>query len=234
MKHLFVSLFLCAAIFCQAEENVDDALRAMYGGDLDKAMVLVDAQLAANPKSATSLMTKGRILLLQKKYTPAAEILFKALDSNPKLTEAYFYIGEAAFQEQSWPDALEAYSRYLPEAKDGRDTYLKVIYTKIAMQEFSEATKLLNRFDPMDLTHPGYYFGHAALDVALKKKDDADTLLRKAKTLYGIRMINRYQPDYFFICHFIDPTPSTPTDDKKSDLPQDVKTNPSATNKPVP
>ena len=85
----------------------------------------------------------------------------------------------------------------------------------------------MNRFDPGDLAHPGYYFSHAALSMALKKKDDADTFLRKAKTLYGIPMINRYQPDYFFIIHVVDPdSPSQGYDDPKRVDKKDEKKEP--------
>jgi len=217
MKPILVFLFLFVAMFCQAEDPVGDALKAMYGGELDKASKLIDAVLAENPKSGEALLAKGRILLLEKKYDEAADTLFKAIGVDPKLTDAYFYIGEAAFQERSWPDALEAYSRFLPHAKDGRDAYLKVIYAKIAMHEFSEAGKLMNRFDPNDLAHPGYYFSHAALAVALKKDAEADTYLRRAKTLYGIPMINRYQPDYFFILNVLNPASPAKAGEKAGD-----------------
>lgn len=219
------SVYLLLGVFffsvaAQADDRVADALSLLLSGQPQEASKKIDAVLADDPKSVEAQELKGRILIALGKYQEGADLLFKILEKNPKRTDLYQYIGDAAFRERAWPDALEAYSRFMKDTKEGRDAYLKVLYCKVAMQDLSEVGRLVSSFDPLDPMHPGYYFGRAALAAALKKPKEEDEFLKKAKTLYGLSTFNRYQVDYLFLIKSIS-TPETMTPEEKKLLEPD-------------
>lgn len=196
--------FNLSAIYGASEDILPEATTALalfQEGKIEEAAKKIEQELAevAADKKGSLLETKGRIQLAQHKPKQALQSLNQALDANPNLIMAPFYMGEAEFQQKHWPEALSTYAHVLSEKKikDPRDVLLKVIYCQVAVNRLSEAGQMLNKFDLFDGQHPGYYFAKAAIARATGKAEGAQAMLSQVQTLYGLPVFNRYQADYF-------------------------------------
>ncbi len=188
------------ALAQEADSNYSDAFGLYKAGQLKAAMESVELALEDNPKSIDALELKGEILLAQAKPNDAAEVFNKELEIDPKHVSAFYHLGDAAFAERMWPDAIGCYGKFLSTTKDDpKDGLLKLVYCYVAMRDFAEAGKILTGLDPLDKAHPGYFFGKSALDRALGKTEDADELLQRAQAYHGFKMYQEYLKDYVWI-----------------------------------
>jgi tetratricopeptide (TPR) repeat protein len=181
-------------------EDVSDAISLYKLGKWDEALKVVDIVLKNSSQDAAVLELKGKILLAEGKTKDAADVLFSALDAEKDRLSVLYDLGDVAFAERAWPDAIGFYTRFVNETKDDlRDGLLKLIYCHIAMKDFSEATRLVSGMDPLDKTHPGYFFAKAALERALGKGKNADDLLQKAQAYHGFEVYQKYLKDYVWL-----------------------------------
>jgi tetratricopeptide (TPR) repeat protein len=179
--------------------SYSEAFSYFYAGEWKQASKEVEQVLKNKPSDIQALELKGRILLAEKKNPDAIKVFLQVLEIDPKSYSTQYYLGDAAFAEREWGDAMNAYLSASQGLKDPRDALLKYIYCKVATKDFTTAEKLATNFDPIDRDHPGYYFARAAIARALKKQTDVLANLQRAQTLYGIRTYNTFMNDYLWI-----------------------------------
>ena len=86
--------------------------------DFVKANLLIDNLLISNENDYKSLLTKGRVLFYEKKYSETIDFLFKASkesENNPLLLDylgdTYFFMGDLINAEEYWRKAKSAGSK---------------------------------------------------------------------------------------------------------------------------
>ena len=77
----------------QTESYFHLGLIEREGGNLNAAQEKFERVLKRAPQHAGALTGMGRIRFQQKQYAEAADFLKKAIDSQPKLREAHYYLG---------------------------------------------------------------------------------------------------------------------------------------------
>ena len=86
-------------------------------------------EYAFNPLQANKDLQIGLLYFKKHSYKAAAGRFREATKWNPNLAEAWLRLGEAEEKRKNWPDAKEAYAKYLevqPEAKDAGEIRKKV------------------------------------------------------------------------------------------------------------
>ncbi|GAB4244831.1 MAG: hypothetical protein OHK005_09870 [Candidatus Methylacidiphilales bacterium] len=182
-----------------AAPTIQDVLLDLAGGRATAALAKAEARLAADPSEAKAHEARGRALHALGRYDEAVEAYFKALEIDPKLDSAHFYLGEAAFAQRYWPEAIEFYRVHAAKTKGARRTVLKLVYCHIANGNLNEAGQWLACLDPFDDIFPGYYFGKAAFAQAMGKTDEPAKLLQQARTLYGNAIANEFEIEMLHI-----------------------------------
>ncbi len=208
---IFALLLACALLASATAANlvpsVQDILLDLAGGRAEPALGKADARLAANPGDAKSHEARGRVLHALGRYDEAMEAYFKALELDATLDSAHFHLGEVAFAQRYWPEAIEFYVVHAAKTKGSPRTILKLVYCHIANGNLNEAGQWLARLDPFDDSFPGYYFGKAAFAHAMGKKDEPTKLIQQARTLYGNATANEFEVEMLHILKK-DDTPS--------------------------
>jgi tetratricopeptide (TPR) repeat protein len=181
-----------------ASPLADDA--SLQGVRLDLAANRTEAGLTKAaallekfPQDARLHETKGRLLHQAGRYDEAVESYFDALKLDPKRDSCHFHLGEAAFAQQFWPEAIEFYQVHAAKTKGAPRTILKLVYCHIANGNLNEASRWLGKLDPFDDSFPGYYFGKAAFVTAMGKTEESNKLLQQARTLYGNAVSNEFE-----------------------------------------
>lgn len=176
-------------------------LAALSAARWEEAEKQAEQILKSEPRSARGLELKGRAELGRGRPDDAARLIYDAIQADPNRAELHYWLGETAFAQKLWPEALGCYARYLRESKgaDVRNGLLKIVYCHTAMGNLAEAGRLAAKFDPFDKEHPGYYFARGAVLRASGRKEDAEKNLQQGQTLYGVPLFGRYLVDYLFL-----------------------------------
>lgn len=196
---LFAGVWCGLVALATAAPTVQDVLLDLAGGRATAALAKAEARLAAHPSEAKAHEARGRALHALGRYDEAVEAYFKALELDPQLDSAHFYLGEAAFAQRYWPEAIEFYRVHAAKTKGAPRTVLKLVYCHIANGNLNEAGQWLARLDPFDDAFPGYYFAKAAFAQAMGKTDEPAKLLQQARTLYGNAIANEFEIEMLHI-----------------------------------
>jgi tetratricopeptide (TPR) repeat protein len=188
---LITALLLCLAcnLPLKAELKPDEiklnpyqeAFVAYKSGKLDEALNRVNDLLSKTPNDAAILFLKGRILVKQGKYKDAQDNLFAANNQNPDLYEVHYYLGESAFLQGHWGEAVQFYHVYLNKVPGNREALLKIIYCYLAAGDLNNSSRLITGLDPADDQSPTYYFARAALAFATNKTAEYQETLQQAR-----------------------------------------------------
>ena len=185
------------------EDSYQAAFAVFKAGRLDEALQRVDALLIKSPAEARTLELKGRVFLAQGKYKEAQDFFFNAVDKSPDLHTCHYFLGEAAFGQTHWGEAVQYYKIYLSKVPAGKQAVLKMIYCFLATRNLTDAAKWITTLDPVDELHPYYYFARAALASATGKPGESQEVLQQARTIYGNDVYRDYEPDLLVILKII-------------------------------
>lgn len=89
-----------------AQDLHDRAVKAFNNGQADSAADLMNAAILKDPKYAVAYNDLGVILLRQKKYPDAEQILRKGLDQDSKIADLQANLGTALNHENHFKDAI--------------------------------------------------------------------------------------------------------------------------------
>ncbi|MFQ3670876.1 MAG: tetratricopeptide repeat protein [Verrucomicrobiia bacterium] len=182
-----------------AAPSLQDILLDLSAGRAESALAKAESRVAAQPSEAKAHEALGRALYALGRYDQAVEAFFKALELDPTLHSVHFHLGEAAFAQRYWPEAIEFYQVHAAKTKGAPRTILKLVYCHIANGNLNEAGQWLAKLDPFDDSFPGYYFGKAAFAHAMGKKDEPAKLIQQARTLYGNSAANEFEVEMLHI-----------------------------------
>lgn len=128
---LFLSNWLCFAIFAQSQEPAKPkppaANEEQNPPEEDEAIAA--KEYSFNPLQASKEIRIGNYYFKKGKYKAAAQRYREATKWNPGLAEAYLKLGESEEKQNETKAAHDAYAKYLelsPEAKDAREIRKKI------------------------------------------------------------------------------------------------------------
>lgn len=134
-------------------------------GDYDKALRLVDEQLAANPTSPELRIEKAEILFEQERFVESEDIVYAVLKSHPDYGQAYQNLGVLKWRQNKVEEAIANQKRCLelnPEQE--YVCYAHAVLSQIyAEQYLSDKRKFAARADEAEME------ARSALTTATRK-----------------------------------------------------------------
>ncbi len=141
-------------------------------------------------------LLQGRIALELGEYPNAEKLISAAIDANPDNPIGYQYLGDVYLRQREFVPASDAYHKFLKLKPKDPDGALKLVYCNVGRNDLAEAGKILLQLDQFNDLHPGYYFGKASIAQAAGKKNDAESDLTIARTMYGNDIFATYMKGY--------------------------------------
>jgi predicted Zn-dependent protease len=175
------------------------ALLNYKSGKYDAARVLIEQADQEEPGNVPIEMLEVRILSELNDFTGARKVL-NSLYDRPDLTPTYAAAlaltdGDVDLRQHHFDAATKAYENYLQTQPNDVDGKLRLVYARIGAGDLVTAEKYASEFKPLDATSPAYYFARAAISRATATGNE-DEDIEQARTIYGIRLTNRYLKTY--------------------------------------
>ncbi len=145
-------------------------------GDVTKYITDLEAKAAANPKDAEAWKEAAEVEYragqIDRRFLEKAEASFRHLvELDPKNADAVRGLGNVHFDREQYPQAIEAYSRYLALKPDDLNvrTDLGTMYLY-----GGDPDKAIVQYDQVLAKDPKFYQAHFNLGIAQAQKGDAE------------------------------------------------------------
>jgi len=143
--------------------------------DYPKARTAFARMFDVGADSAAAYLFTARMLLRQEFDPVAEEYARKAIELDPKLPMAHFFLGELHLYKSRVPEAIADFQGELALNPGHAATYYKLADAYSRVQKFDEAERLLQRSIWLDSTSTGAYI---LLGKVLEKKGEAELAVR--------------------------------------------------------
>jgi pentatricopeptide repeat protein len=140
-----------------------------------QARIAFARMFEVKPDSAAAYLVTARVLLRQEFDPIAEEYAKKAVELDPRLPLAHFFLGELHTYKSRIPEAIEDFQAELALNPGHAATYYKLADAYSRVGKFEEAERLLQRSIWLDSTSTGPYI---LLGKVLEKKGESDLAVR--------------------------------------------------------
>lgn len=172
------------------------AARAFSKGDEEAAGQLLSAWLAANPTDPGGLDLQAKMLERVGKKDEAFGVLQLWVKAHPGHLLGRMRLADALAERGNLTEAIEHYGYIVQRQPGFKDAVVRLVYAFAALGDLPTAGQWLARLDPDDVTHPGFYFGRAAIEFARGDEAAVDQILSRARTLYGGDSFMMHEPRF--------------------------------------
>ena len=140
-----------------------------------QARVAFSRMFEVKPDSAAAYLVTARVLLRQEFDPIAEEYAKKAIEIDPKLPLAHFFLGELHTYKSKIPEAIADFQGELALNPGHAATYWKLADAYSRVGKFDEAERLLQRSIWLDAASTGPYI---LLGKVLEKKGESELAVR--------------------------------------------------------
>lgn len=127
------------------------------------------------PDSAAAYLFTARVLLRQEFDPVAEQYAEKAIELDPRLPLAHFFLGELRLYKSRIPEAIADFQKELAVNPAHAATYYKLADAYSRIEKFDDAERLLQRSIWLDATSTGPYI---LMGKVLEKKGEAELAVR--------------------------------------------------------
>src|SRR5436190_18549570 len=127
------------------------------------------------PESAAAYLFTARMLLRQEFDTVAEEYAQKAIELDPRLPLAHYFLGELHLFKSRLPEAISDFQQELALNPGHAATYYRLADAYSRIQKFDDAERLLQRSIWLDSTSTGPYI---QMGKVLEKKGETELAVR--------------------------------------------------------
>jgi tetratricopeptide (TPR) repeat protein len=121
-------------------------IAAAYAGNLDRAIAILSAGVAAHPGAATLANNLAVVLERSGRYDEAISVIERGLQDGPSVAQLHKNAGDLRYRTGRYEEALEAYARAVRLAPDlGGDVWLKLGDIRFRRGETADATRCWER-----------------------------------------------------------------------------------------
>jgi tetratricopeptide (TPR) repeat protein len=147
----------------------------LKANDYPRARVAFARMFDGPRDSAAAYLFTARVLLRQEFDPIAEEYAKKAIELDPKLPLAHFFLGELHLYKSRIPEAVADFQAELGLNPGHAGTYYKLADAYSRIQKFDDAERLLQRSIWLDATSTGPYI---LLGKVLEKKGEPELAMR--------------------------------------------------------
>lgn len=178
--------------------HYQNALIAYKSRDFTAAINAANTAQKITPQDDRPSLLLGKIALAEKKYPEAEKHLLPLLEKNLENPSFLIPWGDLQYFLQKPAEAQKFYEKATLVESLKTDALLRKIYALIKNQKLSEAERLATTLDGFNDKTPVYYFAKAAILKTNGKKQESETVLNNARTLYGELVYLDYYRDYLW------------------------------------
>lgn len=169
----------------EGQRIYSETLQLINQNQLEKAL----AKLASIPESDAThpevLNLKGALLVRKKDYAAAAATFGKILENNPNNALAHFNLGEVHYLQKDYVKAKSLFNRFLQYPGNSQNALAryKVFLCDLLGVDPSAAALTLSELEPT-ISHPFFYFAHAAQEFKNGQPEKAREYIQSALNIY--------------------------------------------------
>lgn len=162
-----------------------EALQLMNQGKVKEGLAALQGLPAADAEHTAVLNLKGALLVRNRDFDGAAAAFGKILERDPKNTVAKFNLGEVNFLRKDYAKARELFRAFLGEPGNSQNALgrYKVFLSELLGADPASARKTLRELEPT-ISHPFYYFAHAAVEFHEGRPEAAREYIQSAFGIY--------------------------------------------------
>jgi tetratricopeptide (TPR) repeat protein len=178
-----------------AEAPLSEAMQAVYNetlqlmsqGKFDEALAKLASGPASDAEHSVVLNLKGALQVRKKNYSEAAAQFAKVLEKSPNNAVACFNLGEVHFLQKDYAKAKELFGRFLKEPGNSQNALAryKIFLCDLLGVDPAAAAQTLKELEPT-ITHPFYYYAHAATEFKAGRENEAREYIQSAFEIYPV------------------------------------------------
>ena len=152
-------------------------------GQLDKAIVTINAAIARYSENGNYHLLRGRILLEQHRLDAAYHALTKATTYSPELPEPYYFLGTL---HQRWGEdekALASYKKAMENDTSHPQYFLATAETHVALEQYDTAIDLLTSSSQEFQHHPSVSLLLGQIHLTIGQPEEAATWFEDSRML---------------------------------------------------
>jgi tetratricopeptide (TPR) repeat protein len=162
-----------------------EAIALMNENKLDDALAKLDTIPTTEAAHTATLNLRGALHVRKKNY-PAAQAAFaQILEKDPKNSIGLFNAAEVHFLKKEYPKAREFFTAFLQQPGNSQNALgrYKIFLSELLGADKTAALKTLASLEPT-ISHPFYYFAHAADEFQRGQDDKAREYIQSAFSIY--------------------------------------------------
>lgn len=165
MKKIIVILTLVSSVAAHAQTDkatarrmLRDAIRAMDGGDPDRAMLILDSAKKLDPTDFVYDYEKGYAAYLKKNYKQSIKFFETALAFPDANDQCYQMLGNALDLDGKPEKAMEAYQNGIKRFPTSGGLHVELGVMSLANKKYDEAIGWWEKGIAANPTYPGNYY----------------------------------------------------------------------------
>lgn len=170
----------------EAEKIYRKAFQLMNENKMDEALAALDSLPASEAGKVPALNLRGALLVRKKDLAGAEKAFSKILELDPKSTVAKFNLGEVYFLRKDYAKARPWFQQFLAEPGNSQNALAryKIYLCELLGADPTAARKTLDSLEPT-ISHPFYYFAHAAMAFHEGRPEEAREYVQSAFSIYA-------------------------------------------------
>lgn len=170
----------------EAQTAYQEALQLMNGGAVKEALTRLETITGVDAAHPAILNLRGALQVRNRELAAAAASFGAILEKEPSNGIALFNLGEVHFLQRDYAKSKSFFTRFMELTGNGDNALgrYKIFLCELKGGNAAAADKILAGLEPT-ISHPFYYFAHAAADFHRGKEDSARDYIRSAFGIYA-------------------------------------------------
>lgn len=189
---LFVGLFQ-DCLLAQEVTPLPPAYQEKYRAAVDafnkekytESLALLAEADTISPNQIATFNLQGAAHVKRRDFQKAAVSFRKILEKEPQNPIAFFNYGEVLFLSENYPQAKEAFIKYLGTEGNEKNALgrFKVLLCDLRMGNIQEVKAVVDNLRPT-ISHPLEYFARAAIEFSQNNEKEARSYVQSAFQIY--------------------------------------------------
>lgn len=167
------------------QETYRSAVEAFNNQEYEKTLELLDQADAISPGLSATMNLQGAAHVKLRDFQKAASAFRGILQNEPQNPVALFNYGEVLFLSENYPQAKEAFSKYLGTEGNEKNALgrFKVMLCELLMGNVQQVKAEIQELRPT-ISHPLEYYARAAVEFSQDNEEEARKYLQSAFNIY--------------------------------------------------
>jgi len=162
-------------------------------GNRERGRLVLSGLLQKYPKAAEIRAAMGRLHALEANYPDAAAEFSKALEIDPSLPDAHYYLGLSLLRQTKFAEAAEEFRREIERNPQHVKAQYHLGFVLISLRQIEQAAKQFEEAIRLDPSYVDPYYELGKLRLQQNRTEEAIGLLEKVVQLDPNKSYGHYQ-----------------------------------------